>query len=107
MRRGEIYRVHRPHGDPKRQRCFVLVSRQPLIDSVYATVVCAPLFTHGAGLSTQVSVGPPEGLKHENWIVCDNLSSLPKSELTQFVGMLSESKLIELDEALRIALALD
>lgn len=107
MRRGEIYRVHKPHGDPKRYRCFVVVSRQPLIDSAYVTVVCAPVFTTGTGLSTQVSVGPTEGLKHESWIVCDNLSSLPKSELTQFVGSLSRAKLAELDDALRIALALD
>jgi mRNA interferase MazF len=84
-----------------------VVSRQVLIDSKFATVICAPVFTNGAGLSTQVAVGPNEGLRHESWILCDNLSSLQKSELTQFVGSLSWSKLAELDEALRIALALD
>jgi len=107
MRRGEIYRVHKPEGDPKRYRSFVIVSRQPLIDSAYATVVCAPVFTNGSGLSTQVAVGHNEGLKHESWVVCDNLRSVPKNDLTQFVGSLSWSKLVELDEALRIALALD
>jgi mRNA interferase MazF len=107
MKRGEIYRVHKPHGDPKRYRCFVVVSRQALVDSAYATVVCAPVFTYGAGLATQVSVGPNEGLKYESWIVCDNLSSLPKSELTQFVGSLSWAKLAELNEALKIAMAVD
>jgi mRNA interferase MazF len=107
MRRGDIYRVHKPQGDPKRYRCFVVVSRQTLIDSTYATVVCAPVFTNGSGLSTQVAVGPNEGLKHDGWIVCDNLSSLPKAELTQFIGSLSWSKVAELDDALRIALALD
>ena len=107
MRRGEIYRVHKPEGDPKRHRAFVVVSRQPLVDSAYATVVCAPIFTKGDGLSTQVAVGQDEGLKHESWIVCDNLRSMPKAELRQFVGSLGWSKLDELDEALRIALALD
>ena len=33
MRRGELYRVRRPPGDPKPARVFVVVSRQPLIDS--------------------------------------------------------------------------
>jgi len=33
MRRGEIYRVHKPEEDPKRYRGFVVVSRQTLIDS--------------------------------------------------------------------------
>ena len=107
MRRGDIYRVPKPEGDPKRYRSFVVVSRDALIDSTYATVVCAPIFTNGSGLSTQVAIGPSEGLKHESWIVCDNLRSLPKADLTQFVGSLSWSKLAELDEALRIALALE
>jgi mRNA interferase MazF len=107
MRRGEIYRVHRPGGDPKRYRSFVVVSRQMLIDSTYSTVICAPVYTIGNGLSTQVAVGPNEGLKHECWVVCDNLRSVPKASLTQFIGSLSHFKLTELDEALRVALSLD
>ena len=107
MRRGDVYRVHKPRGDPTQYRSFVIVSRQGLINSGYATVICAPVYTNGTGLSTQVAIGPNEGLKHESWVACDNLSSLQKSELTHFVGTLSWAKLAELDEALRIALALD
>lgn len=107
MRRGEIYRVPKPEGDPKRHRSFVLVSRQRLIDSAYSTVVCAPIYSQGDALSTQVRIGPEQGLKRECWIACDNLRSIRKSELTQFVGSLSGSKLAEVDEALRVALALD
>ncbi len=107
MRRGQIYRVQKPEGDPKRHRCFVIVSRQSLIDSTYATVVCAPIYSNGDGLSTQIAVGQDEGLKHESWIACDNLRSLRKAELSQFVGSLSYVKLEELDNALRVALALD
>jgi len=107
MRRGDIYRVQKPEGDPKRHRSFVIVSRQRLIDSAYSTLVCAPIFINGDGLSTQVPIGKDEGLKHECWIVCDNLRSMRKADLTHFVGSLSWSKLAELDEALRIALALD
>lgn len=107
MKRGDIYRVHRPQGDPKRHRSYVVVSRQRLIDSSFSTVICAPVFTEGDGLSTQVLVGPNEGLKHDSWILCDNLRSLRKAELTQFVGSLSYAKVAELDEALRIALELE
>ena len=107
MRRGYIYRVLKPHDDPKRYRCYVLVSRQELIDSGYSTVICAPVFTKGRGLSTQIAVGVDEGLKHESWITCDNLRSIAKAQLTQFVGSLSQAKLGELDEALKIALALE
>ena len=112
MRRGEIYRVHHPGGDPtnndpKLYRSFVVVSRQVLIDSRFPTVVCAPILTRGHGFSTQVSVGIDEGLKHESWILCDNLVSLRKVQLTRFVGSLARSKVEELDRALKMALALE
>ena len=107
MKRGDIYRVHRPDDDPKLHRCFVIVSRQDVIDSRFSTAVCAPVFTRGQGLETQVAVGPDEGLKHESWIMCDNLASVRKSELTQFVGSLSRARIAELDCALRIALELE
>jgi mRNA interferase MazF len=106
MKRGELYRVRRPPGDPKPARVFVVVSRQPLIDSTFSTVVCAPVFTHYHGLPTQVSVGTVEGLKHERAIQCDGLMSLEKSRLTDYVGELTFDKLRELDDALLVALAL-
>jgi mRNA interferase MazF len=107
MKRGEIYRAHQLEGDPKRHRICVVVSRQALIDSSYSTVVCAPVFSSGEGISTQVAIGVDEGLKHESWVVCDNLRSLRKTELTQFVGTLSRARLAEVDKALKIALALE
>jgi mRNA interferase MazF len=111
MRRGEIYRVVHPSqipsNDPKLYRCFVVVSRQTLIDSRFPTVVCAPILTRGHGFSTQVSVGIDEGLKHQSWILCDNLVSLRKMQLTSFVGSLARSKAEELDRALKMALALE
>ncbi|MGH7563852.1 MAG: type II toxin-antitoxin system PemK/MazF family toxin [Gemmatimonadota bacterium] len=106
MRRGELYRVRRPGGDPKRHRTFVIVSRQVVIDSRFSTVICAPVFTQGEGLATQVAVGPDEGLKTSSWIMCDNLVSLAKSQLTQFVGSLPPPRLAELNRALRVALEL-
>jgi len=108
MRRGDIFRVHKPkQDDPKRYRYYVVVSRQDLIDSGYSSVICAPIYTRGRGLSTQIPVGPVEGLKHDSWISCDNLRSISKSELTQFVGSLSTSKTDDLNRALSIALDLD
>ncbi|MGH9498751.1 MAG: type II toxin-antitoxin system PemK/MazF family toxin [Terriglobales bacterium] len=106
MKRGDLYRVRKPGGDPKQYRAFVIVSRQVLIDSRFSTLVCAPVFTHGEGLSTQLAVGPDEGLKHPSWIMCDNLVSLPKADLTQFLGSLPSPRLAELDRALRMALDL-
>lgn len=106
MKRGELYRVHKPGGDPKQYRVFVVVSRQVLIESKFSTVICAPIFSSGEGLSTQVAVGPDEGLKHPSWIMCDNLVSLRKTDLTHFLGSLSRSKLADLNKSLIMALDL-
>lgn len=106
MKRGELYRVFKPGGDAKRYRVFAIVSRPALIESRFSTVICAPVFSSGEGLSTQVAIGPDEGLKHASWIMCDNLVSIRKSELTDYVGSLSRVKLRELDEALKLALDL-
>lgn len=108
MRRGEFYRVAKPSAhDPKRFRVFVLVSRQVLIDSKFSTVICAPVYSARHGLSTQVPVGSDEGLKHESAIHCDELVSLPKVALTNFVGTLSPLKERQLDGALIAALGIE
>lgn len=107
MKRGELYRVAHPSAkDPKKYRVFVIVSRQIAIDSRFSTVICAPIYSVHDGLSTQILVGAEEGLKHDSSIHCDELISLPKSALTQYIGMLPPTKMDELNQALRIALDL-
>ena len=99
--------MRRPRGgDPKSSRVFAVVSRQTLVDSLFSTVVCAPIYTRRDGLATQVDVGPDDGLKHDSSIHCDALVSLPKSLLTDYIGGLKPVRLRALDQALRVALAL-
>lgn len=106
IRRGDLYRVRHPSGDPKRSRVFVVVARQAALESKFSTAVCAPVLSQGDGLTTQVPVGPAEGLKHESWILCDGLTSIEKTRLTDFVGSLPRHKLPVLALALRSALGL-
>lgn len=108
MKRGEIYLVRKPSSaGPKRQRPFVVVSRQVLIDSQYETVICAPVYTKYLGLDSQVEVGTSEGLKRDCAVHCDGLVSIAKSRLTDFAGSLRNEKLGELDRALRVALQIE
>jgi len=105
LNRGDLFLVRRPGGtDPKKQRVFLVVSRRALIDSKFSTVICAPIYSVHDGLSTQVAVGPVEGLKRDSSVHCDELVSIPKSMLTDLVGRLPASKLPALDRALQIAL---
>ena len=108
MTRGQLYLVRTPGSrDPRKQRVFVVVSRQALIDSGFSSVICAPVYSSHDGLSTQVQVGPDQGLKKESSIHCDELVGLAKSVLTNYVGSLPARDVKKLDAALAIALGLD
>jgi len=108
VKRGELYRVHRgSKNDPKDFRVFAIISRQVVLDSKFSTATCAPVYSVHDGLSTQVDVGIEEGLKGDSSIHCDELVSIPKSMLTDYVGRLSSAKVERLNEALRIALELE
>ena len=74
--------------------------------SNFPTVICAPIYSVHQDLATQVPVGVDEGLKHESSIHCDELMSLPKSALTNYVGSLSDQKLMEVNQALHFAVGL-
>ncbi|MFP4392105.1 MAG: type II toxin-antitoxin system PemK/MazF family toxin [Desulfohalobiaceae bacterium] len=108
MKRGQLYRVYKATpNDPKSYRVFIVVSRQVLLDSRFSTAICAPVYSAYHGLSTQVLVGIDNGLKHESSIHCDELVSIPKRILNDFIGTLSPAQMNELDQALAIALELD
>ena len=108
MKRGELYRVANPSSrDPKRFRVFVVVSRQALIETRFSSVICAPVYSRRDGLATQVEVGIDDGLKHDSSIHCDELVSLPKTMLTDYIGVLPPEKIEQLNTALKIALELD
>jgi len=105
--RGELYLVTKPGSqDPRRQRVFVIVSRQALMDSKFSTVICAPVYSRHDGLSTQVRVGIEEGSKQDSSIHCDELVSLPKSVLSHYTGRLGRERTEELHRALSRALDL-
>ncbi|HVN81350.1 MAG TPA: type II toxin-antitoxin system PemK/MazF family toxin [Terriglobia bacterium] len=107
MRRGDLYRVPRPQAkDPKSHRIFVVVSRQVLIDSGFSTVICAPVYSRQRGLATEVPISIEEGLKHESAICCDELISLEKVRLTNYIGSLTPEKISQLNHALSIAVGL-
>jgi mRNA interferase MazF len=83
-----------------------VVARQAVIESRFSSVTCAPVYSAFHGLASQVAVGVNEGLKHDSAIHCDELVSLSKSLLTDYVGSLAAAKVSELNRALAVALDL-
>ena len=109
MTRGEIYRTAERVPERGDKPGFYVVVSRPFIaenDDV-STVVCAPVYSRVLGLSTEIAVGPKEGLPRLSSVRCDFLSLMFKRKLTTFVASLPPRKLAELDRALAVALDLD
>jgi mRNA interferase MazF len=109
MKRGEIYhtgeRVPERGGKPG---YYVVVSRDFVAtNDDISTVVCAPVYGEVLGLSTEVVVGPAEGLPRTSAVRCDFLTLMLKRKLTGFVGSLGAARQRLLDDALCVALDVD
>ena len=109
MTRGGIYRT--AERSPERggkPGFYVVVSRSFIAENDdISTVVCAPVYSQVLGLSSEVIVGPEEGLPRVSSVRCDFLALMFKRKLTQFVASLPPRKLEELNRAIAVALDLD
>ncbi len=108
MTRGEVYRT--AERSPERggkPGFYVVVSRAFIAESDdVSTVICAPVYSHILGLSTEIVVGPEEGLPRLSSVRCDFLALMFKRKLTRFVASLPPRKVTEIDQALAVALDL-
>jgi mRNA interferase MazF len=106
--RGEIYRTdERAPERGGRPGFYVVVSRSFIAENEdVSTVVCAPVYSQVLGLSTEVVVGPGEGLPRVSSVRCDFLALVFKRKLTTFVASLPPRKVEELNRALAVALDL-
>lgn len=108
MNRGEIYRTEeRAPERGGKPGFYVVVSRSFIAENEgISTVVCAPVYSQVLGLSTEVVIGPQEGLPRVSSVRCDFLALMFKRKLTTFVASLPPRKLEELNHALAVALDL-
>ena len=108
MRRGEIYRPRERVAERGAKPGFyVVVSRTFVAEHEdVSTVICAPVYGEVLGLTTEVVLGPEDGVPRACAIRCDFLTLMFKSKLTDFVSTLSAFKLAQLNRALAHALEL-
>ena len=104
MRRGEVWWAQLPK----------LVGRRPVVlaslDEAYgvrALVTVVPVTTRVRDILTEVRIGPNEGLPRPCVANADLVTTIPKSALVEYAGVLAPDTLAELDDALRFALGLD
>jgi mRNA interferase MazF len=96
--------IHLAHLDKTRP---VLVLTRELVRPHLSRVTVAPITTAVRGLSTEVPVGPANGLDHPSVVSCDNVVTVPATTLGRQVGRLLPEQEILLTAALHAAFDLE
>jgi len=87
-------------------RPVVILTRE-LVRPHLSRVTVAPITTTIRGLSTEVPLGPANGLDHPCVISCDNIVTVPKSALGRQIGFLLPAQEAALTAAIHAAFDLD
>ncbi|MFD4180425.1 type II toxin-antitoxin system PemK/MazF family toxin [Rhodococcus sp. NPDC058514] len=85
----------------------VLILTRELVRPHLTRVTVAPINSTIRGLSSEVAVGPGNGLEHESVVSCDNIVTIPVGALGRHLGYLLPSQEQALSEAIRAAFDLD
>lgn len=85
----------------------VLVLTRELVRPHLSRVTVAPITSTIRGLSTEVRVGPSNGLDHPSVVSCDNVVTVPTSALGRQIGRLLREQEVALTAALHAAFDLD
>ncbi len=84
----------------------VVVLTRGTVRAAMRRVTVAPITSTTKGLSTEVAVGPANGLEQSCVISCDNIITIDKGALGRHVGFLFERQEHELASAIVNAFAL-
>jgi len=85
----------------------VLVLTRELVRPHLTRVSVAPITTTSRGLSTEVPVGPANGLTTASVVSCDNIVTVPTGALGRQIGALLPTQERALTEAIHAAFDLD
>jgi mRNA interferase MazF len=85
----------------------VVILTRELVRPYLNRVTVAPITSTIRGLSTEVPVGPPNGLDHRCVINCDNIVTIPVGDLGGLIGHLLPAQEARLTAAIHAAFDLD
>ena len=81
----------------------VLILTREVVRPHLSRVTVAPITSTIRGLSTEVPVGPANGLDHTGVVSCDNIVTVPVSALGRRLGFLLAEQETALTDAIRAA----
>ena len=85
----------------------VLVLTREVVRPHLGRVTVAPITTTIRGLSTEVPVGPANGLDQVSVVSCDNVVTVPVDAVGRQIGVLLAAQEPALAEAIRLAFDLE
>lgn len=85
----------------------VLVLTREVVRPHMNTVTVAPITTTIRGLSTEVPLGPANGLEERSVVVCDHVTTIPATALGRQIGHLLDEQEAMLTDAIHAAFDLD
>ncbi len=85
----------------------VLVLTREVVRPYLSRVTVAPITTTIRGLSTEVPVGPANGLDQDSVVSCDNVVTVPADVVGSQIGVLLAAQEPALAEAIRLAFDLE
>jgi mRNA interferase MazF len=85
----------------------VLVLTREVVRPYLTRVTVAPITGTIRGLSTEVPVGPDNGLDQVSVISCDHIQTIPVDRLGRQLGFLLDSQEATLSDAIKAAFDLD
>jgi mRNA interferase MazF len=100
-RRGELWLA-----DVDKRRPVVVLTRDPM-GRYLSALICAPITSTVRGVTTEVPVGPPDGVRIESVVNLDNTQLVARSRFVRRVGHLPGPTMAGICRALAAATACD
>jgi len=85
----------------------VLVLTREGVRPHLTSITVAPITSTARGLSTEVPVGPANGLDHSCVVSCDNITTIPATALGRLIGLLLPDQEPMLARAIALAFDLE
>jgi mRNA interferase MazF len=85
----------------------VLILTRPQVRPFLTSVTVAPITSRIRGLSTEVAVGPANGLDRDSVVSCDNITTIPRSSIGRLLGYFQPVQEQALSQAIAAAYDLD
>lgn len=104
MNRGEVRWF--TFARPDKRRPVLVLTRNSVI-GVLSRVTVAPITTTIRGIPTEVVIGEDEGLRQPSAVNLDNIQTVPRNDIGQFIGALSPARMRQVEAAIAFALGFD